>query len=78
MSSPSLAKRASNFTYNSLNKLWLTRVLMFKLRTIFGYEYYHRPQINVDKRVFGSEYGGYCVALNHLDENNSILSWFGA
>ena len=74
MSSPSLAKRASNFTYNSLNKLWLTRVLMFKLRTIFGYEYYHRPQVNVDKRVFGSEYGGHCVALNHLDENSVVYS----
>ena len=47
---------------------------MFKLRTIFGYEYYHRPQVNVDKRVFGSEYGGHCVALNHLDENSVVYS----
>ena len=74
MSSPSLAKRLANFTYNSLNKVWLTKVLMFKFRTFLGYEYYRQPQIAVDKRIFGSKYGGHCVALNHLDENSIVYS----
>ena len=74
MSRPGLTKRLSNFTYNSLNKVRLTKVLMFKLRTFLGYEYYRSPQIDVDKRIFGSKYGGHCVALNHLDENSVVYS----
>ena len=74
MSTPSLAKRISNFTINSLNRLWLTRKLTFKTRVLLGYEYFQHPQIKLEKHIFGSEYGGHCVALGQLDQNSVVYS----
>ena len=74
MNRPSLVKRISNFTINSLNKIWLTRKITFKTRVLLGYEYYKKPQINIEKRVFGSQYGGHCVALNRLNKDSVVYS----
>ena len=47
---------------------------MFKIRVFTGHEYYRKPQHNVPNKVFGSEYGGHCVALNHLTKGSIVYS----
>tara|TARA_B100000945_G_C20380953_1_gene597225 strand:+ start:478 stop:1227 length:750 start_codon:yes stop_codon:yes gene_type:complete len=74
MSKPTFTKRVGNFTLNNLNKLWLTRRLAFKTRSILGYEFYSRPQVTLEKQIFGSKYGGHCVALNKLNDSSIIYS----
>ena len=74
MTRPNLGKRLGNLIFNTLNKFWLTRKILFKIRVLTGYEYYQKSQHNVPKKVFGSEYGGHCVALNHLNNESVVYS----
>ena len=49
----------------------------FKTRVLLGYEYFQHPQIKLEKHIFGSEYGGHCVALGQLDQNSVGFSRLG-
>tara|TARA_B100001996_G_C18641445_1_gene585781 strand:- start:738 stop:1493 length:756 start_codon:yes stop_codon:yes gene_type:complete len=66
--------RVSNFAMNQLNKTRITKKLLFKTRCILGYEFFCKNQTKIPKKVFGSAYGGHCVALDKLNNKSTIYS----
>ena len=66
--------RASNFAMNQLNKTRITKKILFKIRCILGYEFFCKNQIKIPKKVFGSAYGGHCVALDKLNNKSTMYS----
>jgi len=74
MKKPSFPKRVGNFTLNQLNKVSLTRTILFRIRCLLGYEFFQKIQVHIPKKIYGSEYGGHCVALNKLNSNSTVYS----
>ena len=74
MKKPSFSTRVGNFSMNQQNKTKVTKKILFKLRCAFGYEFFRKNQVKIPKKIFGSEYGGHCVALDKLNEKYPIMS----
>jgi len=70
----SLFFRISSFALNTLNSFPPTRWLAFRMRCLTGFEFHMRNQVKPDKKVFGSKYGGHCVALEGLDNTSIVYS----
>ena len=66
--------RVSNFVMNQLNKTRIKKKFLFKIRCFLGYEFFCKNQIKIPKKVFGSAYGGHCVALDKLNNKSTIYS----
>lgn len=71
---PSIFSRIGNFTLNTLNHFPPTRWLAFRMRCLTGFEFYMRNQVKPAKKIFGTKYGGHCVALQELDSNSIVYS----
>ena len=71
---PSFFLRVGNFTLNTFNRFPPTRWLAFRMRCLTGFEFHMRNQVKPEKKVFGTKYGGHCVALGGLDDTSIVYS----